>query len=40
MDEHAIEYDLWIILLIEWGKNVMYLGKGMKVAVKDFDDKA
>ena len=40
MNDHKIEYDVWVDMLLEWGKNIKHLGKGMNVAIKDFEWRA
>lgn len=40
MEDHSIEYDVWVDMLYEWSKNIKHFGKGMQVACKDFESRA
>lgn len=40
MEDHSIEYDVWVDQYYEWSKNLKHLGKGMQVACKDFESRA
>lgn len=39
MDDHTIEYDVFVAMLHEWSKNIKHLGKGFNVAIKDFESR-
>lgn len=40
MEDHTIEYDVWVDMMYEWAKNMKHLGKGMQVACQDFESRA